>query len=1106
MRFRSLYFAIACALLAIQVVCALPNEFIPRQETPDSIATSPTATEFTSQTTQTISPTISPSGSSRGNSTVTSTISTISATPSGAPVNGSSVNGDCPVFRSQGPCLTLSLGTRPERDPAALPIDPQITPALAIAGVVLMLTGGAYALIGIKNKWVQIFLSTAFLAALSVTILIIYLITPPIKNAIQGAFFVAALITGLIFGGLALMFQEVTEGLGCSLGGFCLSMWLLAMQPGGLLQTQVGRAIFISSFTVGVYLLSFSHHTRPYGLMGSTSFAGGTAAMLGIDCFSRAGLKEFWLYLWNLNEELFPLNTRTYPVTRGIRVELAGNIVICLMGVVAQVKLWKVVKDKREKQAAKRKEEEEERNRAEEEIGRKLEEQTKQEKEQWEAVYGAHENKLNDSAIDIPEPDGRDSEQDTLVRRKSERDLKNLHPEHRSSSEYGSTGVSSATKQSSRTHLSPGTVPPGQEEIEMVDVSSAVARSVAPRPSNGSLRTGRPKSSRSMDSGVGNRPQHRVVSDSAPVMAPSPPQDIPPPFRIQFDAVDRDDSSSLAASIADSDHIPTRQIVLDRDSEPQSCSSSVVVMINPEAELASETSAFDDESHSSRSLTGCETTQPKSPKDNNRGPDLVSKDIEGAADSSQTPCVTSSGSSPLDPSGHVAAHVSEHGSTNVASNSGREATAENQTSADCDTSKSEDLTSQVGRKSDGPHLPTDKRNADISPAPGESQQVDPGIFISNRLTAESVDDLPSQVSRIVHSYRTHEWTKQLADAEPPETRTPDEIEDQIIETEVAAPVNMSELQQDAFTPQPPANLENRNSVSSETQQYREISRSGAASPVSSYGGYSAVNYSGERRYSTPGLSRTLSNRSLHRSSPNSTLLTASPDTTRNRQSVSGLPQPTVTTIHENEEAGTYRDDGSGYFGASRQEPAVHSRPVTAVTAALNPPQSPARPKSGYAFGDTSFRPFNRPTPAIFDDLPLSQRRELIHQRSHRVSPSPTPSATNPFISIHAPERVSPRHRPTQPPRTAEQREVKLANWRESVKEDLAQTKISTFKVEDRRADMLKEKYQSQRSKQQQAMAVSYRDSMLDQAMRTGGLQDVHTEAMRKMQAAANKHV
>jgi hypothetical protein len=75
-------------------------------------------------------------------------------------------------------------------------------------------------------------------------------------------------------------------------------MWFLCLKPGGLLSSTASKAIFIAAFTVATYTLSFAHYTRPYGLIGSTSFGGATAIVLGIDCFSRAGLKEFWLYIW----------------------------------------------------------------------------------------------------------------------------------------------------------------------------------------------------------------------------------------------------------------------------------------------------------------------------------------------------------------------------------------------------------------------------------------------------------------------------------------------------------------------------------------------------------------------------------------------------------------------------------------------------------------------------------------------------------------------------------------------------------------------------------------------------------------------------------------
>lgn len=71
----------------------------------------------------------------------------------------------------------------------------------------------------------QIFLSTFFLAGLGVTVLIIYVMNPPVSNAIQGAYVTAVAITGILTGCLAVVFPEVTEALGCLLGGFCVSMW-----------------------------------------------------------------------------------------------------------------------------------------------------------------------------------------------------------------------------------------------------------------------------------------------------------------------------------------------------------------------------------------------------------------------------------------------------------------------------------------------------------------------------------------------------------------------------------------------------------------------------------------------------------------------------------------------------------------------------------------------------------------------------------------------------------------------------------------------------------------------------------------------------------------
>ena len=122
--------------------------------------------------------------------------------------------------------------------------------------------------------------------------------SPPATNAVQGAYLVAVFFTGVTFGALAIVFKELAEGLGCLLGGFCFSMWLMTLKPGGLLTETGSRSGFIAAITAVGYAFSFSQYTRTYGLIVSTAFSGGTALVLGVDCFSRAGLKEFWLFIW----------------------------------------------------------------------------------------------------------------------------------------------------------------------------------------------------------------------------------------------------------------------------------------------------------------------------------------------------------------------------------------------------------------------------------------------------------------------------------------------------------------------------------------------------------------------------------------------------------------------------------------------------------------------------------------------------------------------------------------------------------------------------------------------------------------------------------------
>ncbi|KIW09623.1 uncharacterized protein PV09_00490 [Verruconis gallopava] len=281
---------------------------------------------------------------------ILSTASANSSEPTISPSVFSLVPGSSPTLTTtaQTPNQT-TVG-----DPLPLPIPPKLTPAVGLAGAVLMITGLAYGIVGIRNKWMYTFFGVAYLVALAVFVLILYCMNPPASNGLQGAYFVAIFVTGCLCGGIALVFQDLADGFGCLLGGFTISMWFLTLKPGGIITSTVGRAVFIGTLTISVGLTGLSHRTRRYGLIACIPFSGATATILGIDCFSRAGMKEFWIYLWNLNSDEFPLNTTTYPLTRGMKVEIAGLIVLFLLGILSQVKLSKVLKERKKLLSEKR--------------------------------------------------------------------------------------------------------------------------------------------------------------------------------------------------------------------------------------------------------------------------------------------------------------------------------------------------------------------------------------------------------------------------------------------------------------------------------------------------------------------------------------------------------------------------------------------------------------------------------------------------------------------------------------------------------------------------------------------------------------------------------
>ncbi|KAL9008572.1 MAG: hypothetical protein Q9173_006318, partial [Seirophora scorigena] len=407
MLLSSLLSSVCLSLLLVNAPKPVEGRYaiLPRQDSPPPTTRDPRGP---------LIPTSSPDAESATQSDPKSTLATSRATASATSSPGfdddASSTSSGPAALTATPITnnsTIQSSGATNARAEELPVTPRITPALSVAGAILILTGLSYTLVGIKTKRLHIFLSTAYLTSLAATVLIIYVMHPPVSNAVQGAYFVAAFVTGLIFGGGSVIFADVTEGLGCLLGGYCLAMWFLVLTPGGLIKSTAGKAIFIACLTLGAFGLYLSHWTRAYGLIGAISFAGATIIVLGIDCFSRAGLKEFWLYIWDLNENVFPLHyTGPYPQTRGVRVEIAAIIIIFLIGVMSQMRIWKVIRQRREERAAERSKREQLEAQAEEDLGKRVEEGNSRDRALWEATYGGNSrtDRHTDSGVGTETP------------------------------------------------------------------------------------------------------------------------------------------------------------------------------------------------------------------------------------------------------------------------------------------------------------------------------------------------------------------------------------------------------------------------------------------------------------------------------------------------------------------------------------------------------------------------------------------------------------------------------------------------------------------------------------------------------------------------------
>ncbi|KAF5375150.1 hypothetical protein D9758_000386 [Tetrapyrgos nigripes] len=287
--------------------------------------------------------------------------------------------------------------------PEPITLDTRLDPAFGVLGVILILTGLPSAFWGHKNRWTSFFLIGFYTLSLVCFVIILRFgvqraVNPPSKT-VRGMFVLACGIAGFAGGGIAIFFWKVARyGIG-GWGGFALALWIQCFHDGGLIKPVGFRWIFYVGCAVVGFVLCTIPKIHYHILLISTAIVGSTALILGVDCFTTANLKEF--YVWNIGfNSLFPKFTSNgiqFPVSQTMQIELGLIGAIALMGTAVQLRIYKVLRRKLDEIS------DEQRRRDEEADVRAVGDfaHVLRDKEQWEKEHGKYAGRESGSSMPL---------------------------------------------------------------------------------------------------------------------------------------------------------------------------------------------------------------------------------------------------------------------------------------------------------------------------------------------------------------------------------------------------------------------------------------------------------------------------------------------------------------------------------------------------------------------------------------------------------------------------------------------------------------------------------------------------------------------------------
>ncbi|KAL5535599.1 hypothetical protein ACEPAF_3693 [Sanghuangporus sanghuang] len=231
-------------------------------------------------------------------------------------------------------------------------LDTKIDPGFGVLGAILIITGLPSAFWGHKNRWSSFFLIGFYTFALSCFALILKFgvleaISSP-DAELRGVFVLACSIAGIIGGAVAIFFWQQAKYFIGAWGGFALGLWIQTFREGGLIRPIGYRWILYIGLAVAGFCLCTLPKIHYHVLLASTAAVGASAFVLGIDCYTTANLKEFYVANLGFNSLFtkFEDNGMQFPISQLMQIEIGLIAAFTLMGAAVQLRILKVLQRK----------------------------------------------------------------------------------------------------------------------------------------------------------------------------------------------------------------------------------------------------------------------------------------------------------------------------------------------------------------------------------------------------------------------------------------------------------------------------------------------------------------------------------------------------------------------------------------------------------------------------------------------------------------------------------------------------------------------------------------------------------------------------------------